>query len=106
MKYVQGYYAFYFRMNEIVAPLYYLEYQKWTPYAESEVFFMFAALMTFLIDMHIKDMDNSEIGIHGKMITLNKYLKVVDLELWSKLESEKIMPQYYSFRWLTLLLAQ
>jgi hypothetical protein len=72
-------------MNEIVAPLYYLEFQKFTPHAESEVFFMFASLMTFLIDMHIKDMDETEQGIMGRMRILNKYLKVVDLELWSRL---------------------
>lgn len=42
----------------------------------------------------------------GRMKILNKYLKVVDYELWSKLEREKIEPQYYSFRWLALLLAQ
>lgn len=62
--------------------------------------------MTFLIDMHIKDMDETEQGIMGRMRILNKYLKVVDLELWNRLEEEKILPQYYSFRWLALLLAQ
>ena len=34
--------------------------------------------MTFLIDMHIKEMDEAEQGIMGRMNTLNKYLKVVD----------------------------
>jgi hypothetical protein len=67
---------------------------------------MFSSLMTFLIDMHIKDMDESEQGIMGRMRMLNKYLKVVDYELWSRLDKEKIIPQYYSFRWLALLLAQ
>lgn len=75
-------------------------------YSESEVFFMFSSLMTFLIDMHIKDMDESEQGIMGRMRMLNKYLKVVDYELWNRLDKEKIIPQYYSFRWLALLLAQ
>jgi hypothetical protein len=42
--------------------------------------------MTFLIDMHIKDMDETEQGIMGRMRVLNKYLKVVDLELWNRLE--------------------
>lgn len=65
-------------MNEILAPIYYLEFQKYTPFAESEVFFMFSSLMTFLIDMHIKDMDETEQGIMGRMRILNKYLKVVD----------------------------
>ena len=67
---------------------------------------MFSSLMTFLIDMHIKDMDESEQGIMGRMRMLNKYLKVVDYELWNRLDKEKIIPQYYSFRWLALLLAQ
>lgn len=34
--------------------------------------------MTFLIDMHIKDMDESEQGIMGRMRLLNHFLKVVD----------------------------
>jgi hypothetical protein len=45
---------FYFRMNEILAPLYYLEFQKFDKYSESEVFFMFASIIGFVIDMHIK----------------------------------------------------
>lgn len=79
-------------MNEILAPLYYLEFQKFTEFAESEVFFMFSSLMTFLIDLHIKDMDQSEHGITGRMRMLNRFLKVVDYELWNKLDSEKILP--------------
>jgi len=67
---------------------------------------MFSSLMTFLIDMHIKDMDESEQGIMGRMRVLNRFLKVIDYELWNRLEEEKILPQYYSFRWLALLLAQ
>ena len=93
-------------MNEILAPLYYLQFQWPSPTAESEVFFMFSGLMTFLIDMHIKDMDESEQGIMGRMRFLNRFLKVVDYELWLKLENEKIIPQYYSFRWMALMLAQ
>lgn len=48
---------------------------------------MFSSLMTFLIDMHIKDMDDSEHGITGRMRLLNRYLKVVDYELWRKFEN-------------------
>ena len=70
------------------------------------MFFLFAAIMNFVIDMHIKEMDNCEHGIMGRMMTLNRYLKVADLELWRKMEEENILPHYYSFRWLALLLAQ
>lgn len=62
--------------------------------------------MSFVIDMHIKEMDDCESGIMGRMISLNQFLRVVDGELWQKMESEGIYPQYYSFRWMALLLAQ
>ena len=42
----------------------------------------------------------------GRMRYLNRFVKVVDYELWVKLENEKIIPQYYSFRWMALMLAQ
>lgn len=67
---------------------------------------MFASIMSFVIDMHIKEMDESIEGIMGKMKSLNDFLKVVDYNLWEKLNSEGILPQYYSFRWLSLMLAQ
>lgn len=40
------------------------------------------------------------------MKIMNDFLKVVDYNLWEKLNSEGVAPQYYSFRWLSLLLAQ
>jgi hypothetical protein len=51
-------------------------------------------------------MDECVEGIMGKMRILNDFLKVVDFTLWEKLDSEGVVPQYYSFRWLALLLAQ
>jgi hypothetical protein len=42
----------------------------------------------------------------GRMNTLNKYLKAVDYELWEKLDSEAVHPQFYTFRWLALMLSQ
>ena len=48
---------------------------------------MFSALMNFLIDMHIKDMDESDHGVMGRMRYLNRFLKVVDYELWLKMEN-------------------
>lgn len=53
---------------------------------ESEVFFMFSSLMSFIIDMHIKEMDDCECGIMGRMKTLNRYLRIVDGEVWEKME--------------------
>ena len=39
---------------------------------------MFSAIMSFVIDMHIKEMDDCDHGIMGRMITLNKLLKIAD----------------------------
>ena len=33
-------------------------------------------------------------------------LKEKDVTLWLKLQEQDIKPQYYAFRWLTLLLSQ
>ena len=76
-------------MNEILAPLYYLEFQSldfqyWN--REAEAFFMFSSIMTFVIDMHIKEMDDCDGGIMVRMVCLNKFLKVADIEVWYKME--------------------
>lgn len=42
----------------------------------------------------------------GRMMSLNKYLRIVDGQLWQKMEQQGIYPQFYSFRWLALFLAQ
>jgi hypothetical protein len=42
----------------------------------------------------------------GRIHTLNNYLKAVDYSLWLKLENEAVNPQFYSFRWLALMLSQ
>jgi hypothetical protein len=33
-------------------------------------------------------------------------LKLADITLWLHLQNQEIKPQYYAFRWLTLLLSQ
>lgn len=39
---------------------------------------MLSAMLSFVIDMHIKEMDDCDNGIIGRMIFLNRYLRVVD----------------------------
>ncbi|XP_021699582.1 TBC1 domain family member 13 isoform X3 [Aedes aegypti] len=101
--YVQG-------MNEIIGPIYYvmasdpnLEYRK---HAEADCFFCFTALMGEIRDFFIKTLDESEDGIKGMMAKLSNLLKEKDSEVWTKLRDQELYPQYYSFRWLTLLLSQ
>lgn len=101
--YVQG-------MNEIIGPIYYvlasdpnIEYRK---HAEADCFFCFTALMGEIRDFFIKTLDESVDGIKGMMAKLSNMLKEKDLEVWTRLKDQELYPQYYSFRWLTLLLSQ
>lgn len=75
-------------------------------YAEADSFFCFTALMSEIRDFFIKTLDESEGGIKQKMAQLSALLKVKDAEVWHRLEQQNLYPQYYSFRWLTLILSQ
>lgn len=75
-------------------------------YAEADSFFCFTALMGEIRDFFIKTLDESEGGIKQKMAQLSAMLKEKDTEVWQRLEQQNLYPQYYSFRWLTLILSQ
>jgi hypothetical protein len=103
ISYVQG-------MNEIVGPIYYLfatdAALEWREHAEADAFFCFTNLMAEIRDNFCKSLDSSDMGIVNRIHQLNELLKKKDLELWQDLENKKLNPQFYSFRWLTLLLSQ
>jgi len=103
IRYVQG-------MNEILGPLYYIfatdPIEDYRDNAEADTFFCFTNLMSEIRDNFCKTLDKSVIGITGLMAKLNGLLKVKDFELWENFESKSLNPQFYSFRWLTLLLSQ
>ncbi|KAH8327680.1 hypothetical protein KR074_008819, partial [Drosophila pseudoananassae] len=101
--YVQG-------MNEIVGPIYYvmasdpdLSYRE---HAEADCFFCFTALMSEIRDFFIKTLDDAEGGIKCMMARLSNMLKDKDPNIYERLKTQELHPQYYSFRWLTLLLSQ
>lgn len=62
--------------------------------------------MSEIRDFFIKTLDESEGGIKQKMTKLSFLLKEKDLEVWNRLKDQELYPQYYSFRWLTLMLSQ
>uniref|UniRef100_A0AAQ4QHE2 Rab-GAP TBC domain-containing protein n=1 Tax=Gasterosteus aculeatus aculeatus TaxID=481459 RepID=A0AAQ4QHE2_GASAC len=103
IAYVQG-------MNEIVGPIYYTfatdPNSQWKEHAEADTFFCFTNLMSENRDNFIKSLDDSQCGITYKMESVYSMLKDKDLELFLKLEEQNIKPQYFTFRWLTLLLSQ
>lgn len=101
--YVQG-------MNEIVGPIYHAfacdPDQNWREHAEADTFFCFTNLMSEIRDFFIKSLDEAEFGINSMMGKLTTQVKVNDPEVWMRLHQQELCPQYYSFRWLTLLLSQ
>lgn len=75
-------------------------------HAEADAFFCFTNLMAEIRDNFCKSLDSSDMGIVNRIHQMNELLKQKDLELWQDLEQKKLNPQFYSFRWLTLLLSQ
>lgn len=103
LAYVQG-------MNEIIGPLYYTFASdpdlKWQEHAEADSFFCFTNLMGEIRDNFIKTLDDSAHGIGQDMNKLLCLLQVKDGELWKDLELKQMKPQFFAFRWITLLLSQ
>ncbi|KAJ7334365.1 hypothetical protein OS493_014676 [Desmophyllum pertusum] len=103
LGYVQG-------MNEIIGPLYYVfssdPNTEWQENVEADVFFCFTSLMSEIRDNFIKSLDDSACGIGNMMKSVRTLLRERDLMLFTYLEEQQMRPQFYSFRWLTLLLSQ
>lgn len=62
--------------------------------------------MSEIRDFFIKTLDDSEGGIKFMMAKLTNMVKEKAPEIHNKLKEQELYPQYYSFRWLTLLLSQ
>mmetsp|Transcript_2875 Transcript_2875/g.9033 ORF Transcript_2875/g.9033 Transcript_2875/m.9033 type:complete len:611 (+) Transcript_2875:143-1975(+) len=103
IAYVQG-------MNEILGPIYYVfasdQTELFAGHAEADAFFAFTQVMSEIMNNFCETLDHSSLGIKAQLNALNQLLKRHDFELWNDLEQKGIDPQFYSFRWLTLLLSQ
>ncbi|ONK58298.1 uncharacterized protein A4U43_C09F10730 [Asparagus officinalis] len=104
IRYVQG-------MNEVLAPLFYVfrndPDENNAANAEADTFFCFVELLSGFRDNFCKQLDNSVVGIRSTITKLSQLLKRHDEELWRHLEvTTKVNPQFYAFRWITLLLTQ
>lgn len=97
-------------MNEILGPIYYIyatdPSEENRKNAEADSFFCFTNLMSEIMNNFIKTLDKSNVGIVHQIHQLSTLLSEKDPELWENLESKGLNPQFYSFRWLTLLLSQ
>ncbi|TVU01479.1 hypothetical protein EJB05_53069, partial [Eragrostis curvula] len=102
IRYVQG-------MNEVLAPLFYVFKNdpdtSNSASAEADTYFCFVELLSGFRDNYCKHLDSSSVGIRSTLSKLSQLLKRHDEELWRHMEvTTKVYPQYYAFRWITLLL--
>ncbi|KAJ4823850.1 hypothetical protein Tsubulata_029440 [Turnera subulata] len=102
--YVQG-------MNEVLAPILYVfssdNDEQNAANIEADSFFCFVRLLGESVDHFCQQLDNSPVGILSTLSRLVDLLKANDEELWQHLEvRNKVKPQFYAFRWITLLLTQ
>ncbi|XP_078323641.1 TBC1 domain family member 13-like isoform X2 [Crassostrea virginica] len=98
-------------MNEILGPIYYTfasdPRNEWKEFAEADSFFCFTNLMAEIRDIFIKTLDlDAECGIGSMMTKFSHKLKDKDEFLYNRIRELDLKPQYYAFRWLTLLLSQ
>merc|ERR1711884_126854 len=103
-SYVQG-------MNEICGVIYYVLANQDNPmelreHAEADCFFCFTNLMSDIRDFFIKTLDKTETGITGIMVRFMDTLKARDLQTHARLQEQDLKPQFFAFRWLTLMLSQ
>lgn len=73
---------------------------------EADAFFLFTNLMAETRDSFCQSLDSSDVGVKGTIAQLSALLAVADPELHAHLAAEKVSAQFFSFRWLTLLLSQ
>ncbi|XVE98329.1 hypothetical protein REPUB_Repub03eG0096900 [Reevesia pubescens] len=104
IRYVQG-------MNEVLAPIYYVfstgTDEQNASNAEADSFSCFVRILGDSVDHFCQQLDNSSVGILSTLSRLAELLKANDEQLWRHLEfTSKVKPQYYAFRWITLLLTQ
>lgn len=102
-SYVQG-------MNEIIGPIYYTFASdpdvQWREHAEADTFGVFTNLMSEIRDFFIKTLDDSHSGINYRLRLLMERLHFHDPHLAVRLRVQQLQPQYFAFRWMTLLLSQ
>lgn len=103
VRYVQG-------MNELLAPIYYCFYNDENPlfkgFAEADSFYCFTTIMSEAKENFVKSLDNTDTGIKARIANLNNMLRKVDQILWEHLRMQNVNPQFYSLRWLMLMLTQ
>ena len=62
--------------------------------------------MIHIRDNFMKIYDNSQFGIRVRMKQFSMLLNKIARDIYELFEQQKLKPEFYAFRWLTLLLSQ
>lgn len=75
---------------------------------EADTFFCFQSMLSILGDNFCRSLDfDRETGVMSTMRTFDRLVEFCDPELWDHITNVcQIRPEFYAFRWLTLLLTQ
>ncbi|ORC90785.1 putative GTPase activating protein of Rab-like GTPase [Trypanosoma theileri] len=104
LGYVQG-------MNELVGHLLYAfsggRREAVCDSVESEVFFCFQTMLTYLGDDFCRSLDfDQDTGVMCTIHHFERLFQFIDPILWEHLESHQVKSEFYAFRWITLLFTQ
>lgn len=77
-----------------------------TPQIEADVFFSFQKLHQFVGDNFQRELDMDANGIKGTLSAYDTLLRKCDPEIHTKLAEVGLLPEFYAFRWLTLMFSQ
>ena len=67
---------------------------------------IFMKIASDVKELHMKEFDQTEVGLQGKLAQIDKLLMIVDYPLWARLRELEITTFYYAFRWSTLYFGQ
>lgn len=73
---------------------------------EADAVFCFTHLMAETRDHFCSKLDHTELGITAKITRMEKLIEAKDPELGRALKRLRVVPTFYGFRWITLLLTQ
>eukprot|EP01060_Flectonema_neradi_P029950 TRINITY_DN4255_c0_g1_i1.p1 TRINITY_DN4255_c0_g1~~TRINITY_DN4255_c0_g1_i1.p1 ORF type:complete len:454 (+),score=88.41 TRINITY_DN4255_c0_g1_i1:86-1363(+) len=105
LGYVQG-------MNELAGHLFYTfakhphTFDKHIEDAEADSFFCFTILVSYLGDNFCRTLDRDELGIQGSLNLYKEKFQSADPVLYEHMEALNLKPEFYCFRWVTLLMSQ
>jgi hypothetical protein len=104
LRYIQG-------MNELFAPLYHAfatdTDRASARHAEADAFYCFVELISESRDHFCAQLDNSASGIRATIGRLVALVRCVDPQLAGHVfGANRVDPQFFAFRWITLLLTQ